>query len=83
MFWSKKSEVDTKDDDGNHLPKKENITENGDIQSIINDVMDEDKRRTDSLREKANSRAEALELSKFPVCIFIYLCFESLLNKKY
>lgn len=74
MFWTKKSEVDTRDDDGNHLPTKENITENGDLQSIINDVIDEDKKRSDSLREKANSRAEALELSKFPVCINIFIC---------
>lgn len=71
MFWSKKPTSDIKDDDGNHL-SKENVSDNangtGEIQNIINEMIDEDKRRANTLRERAGSRAEALELSKFPVC---------------
>ncbi|KAG0690932.1 hypothetical protein C6P40_000646 [Pichia californica] len=69
MFWSKKPTSDIKDDDGNHL-SKENVSDNangtGEIQNIINEMIDEDKRRANTLRERAGSRAEALELSKFP-----------------
>lgn len=67
MFWNKKEEVDIKDD-GSHAKKadEQQQSELGQMESIINDVLDDGKKKNHTLRDKASSRAEALELHKFP-----------------
>ena len=76
MFWSKKEETsatptatvpETKDDDF-HTPPKDDGNELSNMESIINDVIGEGKKGSNTLRDKASSRAESLELHKFPVC---------------
>lgn len=77
MFWSKKSDTtvpapETKDDDS-HTSAKENDTELGQMESMINDVLKDGKKGSSTLRDKASSRAESLELNKFPVCFPSFL----------
>lgn len=53
-------------DDGSHA---DDGNELGQMENIINDVLGDGKKGSNTLRDKASSRAESLELHKFPVCI--------------
>lgn len=71
VFWSKK-EVTESTDKESEATKQSGGTELGQMESILNDVLGENKNGSSSLRDKASSRAEALDLQKFPVCINLY-----------
>jgi hypothetical protein len=70
MFWNKKDQPETKDD-GSHIARVDEQFEINQMESIINDILDDGKKKSDTLRDKASSRAEALELHKFPVSILV------------
>lgn len=76
MFWLKKTDspetvtapapVPETKDDGSHA---DNSNELNRMENIINDVLSDGKKGSNTLRDKASSRAESLELHKFPVRI--------------
>jgi hypothetical protein len=68
MFWGKKADNSTVEGAKEETRNSDNQTEMDQMQTIINDVV-YDNKDSGSLRDKASSRAEALELNKFPVCI--------------